>query len=699
MRDRKARRHSVTPSAEPERLQLPVTECRGVGPRISALLARMNILTVQDLLYNFPRHHLDRRNVTPIQSIVMSEPVVVMGEVVSVKGWRPTRSLHITQCVIRDDTGVVAAVWFNQPYMIKNIPKGSRLLLSGAVSQRRGLQLENPDMEILEDNKPEGLHTLGLIPIYPLTQGIGQKTMRRLVRMALDDFLSLVPESLPKRLRQSLRLFSTAEALSAIHFPPDHEALQRARGTLIFAEFAGLQLALLLPAKEKQQGIAFTAPPHLTDLFEKRLPFRLTAGQLAARDAIFRRMKSSRKMNVLLQGDVGSGKTVLAALAILKALENGRQAVLMAPTEVLAEQHHRYFQRFFDGMSTKVGLLTAARESSIKQQTFKLLAEGDPCLVVGTHALLSERVFMPGLGLVIIDEQHRFGVNQRGALSGKGLQADLLVMTATPIPRTLALTLYSGFDVVSIKEYPGGRTEVTTRVAPDVERMDIIRFARSQIGEGRQVFVVCPEIGNKAPAKYEKFMTVENAFKVYSKAFSEWDVGFLHGKMDAEQRARTFAKFREGRIKALVATSIIEVGVDVPNASVMIIEGADRFGLSQLHQLRGRVRRSTHNSFCFLITDSRTEPARQRLAALEATNDGFKIAEQDLLQRGPGEFLGTAQAGLPRLRIGHLLRDRDLLQQARHAIEEILESDPSLQSPEHEPLRVLIKPAQGLVHL
>jgi len=600
------------------------------------------------------------------------------------------RRLHIIECTVHDDTGSIKAVWFNQPYLLKKLLRGSKAILSGTVGCRNKIQIENPDIEILKGGGRDFLHTLGIIPVYPLTEGIGQKTLRRLVRSALDDFLEDIPETLPHGLLQWQSLPPRKDAFRSIHFPHDEDELKQARKRIAFEEFAALQVNLLYKINQAaSHGISFCARPLLTGLLKDRLPFSLTAAQADAVDKIFRRMESSRQMNVLLQGDVGSGKTAVAIYAMLKAVENSRQAALMAPTEILAEQHFTQVQRLVEGFDVPVFLLSAGRPALEKKEAVAFISSGKPCLVIGTHALIGHNVPLADLGLAIVDEQHRFGVNQRIALADKGVSPDLIVMTATPIPRTLALTLYSEFETILLDEVPAGRSFVKTVLVAEENRRPMLKFLQKQLQEGRQAFVVCPHIGAASGVDVEA-ANIKGALALYTKAFPDYVLAPLHGKMDLEERMRILDRFRSGQIQILVTTTIIEVGVDIPNASVIIIEGADKFGLTQLHQLRGRVGRSMHKSYCFLIADAATEQARQRLHFLESSTNGFQIAERDLQMRGPGEFLGTAQSGRLRLRVGHLVRDMDLLREARQQMMAILEADPFLELPQNEVLKSML---------
>ncbi len=687
--------------SEKSPLSQSITLCRGVGPSTAALLAKLGITTIEDLLFHFPRTYLDRRRITHIACVKPSHMTVIQGEISRIRFFRPSRRLHITTCTVTDATASLEAVWFNRPYLRKTLLKGATAIFSGPVSSERGLQIMNPDIEPITAEKRKLLHTLSLVPVYPLTEGLGQKRVRRLMRDALADWLDALDETLPEPIMKKWRLPPRNEALRAMHFPENIGAANRARERIAFEEFLALQLVIQsATSSESEAGVAHVSTPSFTRDFESRLPFKLTDAQRRTVAAIFRNMEAPRRMNVLLQGDVGSGKTVVAAYSMLKALENRKQAVLMAPTEILAEQHFGSLRRLLDGLNVKVALLYGSLPPEKRNRTLTLLASGEPCIVVGTHSLIWEKVRIPNASLVVIDEQHRFGVHQRAALSQKGLIPDLIVMTATPIPRTLALTFYGGFEVLVIDELPAGRRPVATRYVDDSNRRKMYEFVRKQIAGGRQAFVVCPEIGEGGKAESGPVISVKQALTEYKRSFPEYRIEVLHGRLGMDERDQVFSRFKEHMSDILIATSIIEVGVDVPNASVMIIESADRFGLAQLHQLRGRVGRSHHKSYCFLMGAPSTPESLRRIEVMTSTNDGFEIAEQDMQLRGPGEFLGTAQSGMPPLRAGHLIRDAWLMDRAREEAAETLAADPHLEAFENRPLRLLLRPFRSdSVHL
>jgi ATP-dependent DNA helicase RecG len=561
--------------------------------------------------------------------------------------------------------------------------------------------MENPDIEILSGGEPDFLHTLGLVPVYPLTEGLGQKQLRRLMRAVVEDFVGRVPENLPMRLMEDEKLVSRREALRSIHFPDTTGELEAARKRIAFEEFLALQVCVQSTTSvESGGGIAHDSAPTLTSLLDERIGFHPTRAQRRAIAEVFRRMESPHQMNVLLQGDVGAGKTLVGAYSMLKAVENGRQAVLMAPTEILAEQHCSLLRELLHGTEVRIALLSGSRSAADRKDALELLASGTPSLVVGTHALIGKGVDISNAGLIIIDEQHRFGVNQRAALREKDINPDLIVMTATPIPRTLALALYGNFETVIIDECPPGRHPVETRHVQGSDREWMRRLVREQIESGRQAFVICPEIGPRSGPADRTMASATRTHREISRMFADFSVGLLHGRIPSAEREKAILRFRSGDIQILVATTMVEVGVDVPNATIMIIENADRFGLAQLHQLRGRVGRGHHKSYCLLAAEPSTEEAARRMDIMISTNDGFRIAEQDMLLRGPGEFLGAAQSGLPRLRIGHLVKDSALLERARRAARTVLGADPRLEAPENAPLRHLPGVRRlGTVHL
>ena len=684
-------------------LSSPVTECKGVGPKTAVALQRLGIATLEHLIYHLPRSYLDRRKVFKIGSIEPPGQFVIQGEISGIRSFRRSGRRHITQCVVRDGTGSIKAVWFNQPYMGRSLPKGAEAIFSGNVVDRNGLQMTNPDVEVLSGKEKDILHTLALIPLYPLTRGVGQKKMRRLLWTALDAFLDSAPENLPREIIESERLMPRREALRTMHFPQSEADPDAARRRIAFEEFLALQLCIQASSPpDSETGIAQNAPRHVTDKFETQLPFDLTKAQQTAIAQISTLMESQTQMNALLQGDVGTGKTMVAVYAMLKAIENGKQAVLMAPTEILAEQHaagiSKHMRTLLEENAIQVALLTGSRPPDEKKHAMELLASGRPALIIGTHSLIGRSIEMPNAGLIVIDEQHRFGVGQRAMLKAKGIDADLLIMTATPIPRTLALAFYGNFQTIAINEYPAGRHPVETRHVGDNKREGMYRALGRIVKKGRQAFVVCPEIDTRSEPGDRPLASLNRMRREYTKRFPELCIELMHGRLSPEEREAVLDRFRGGEINMLIATIIIEVGVDVPNAGVIVIEDADRFGLAQLHQLRGRVGRSSHKSYCFLAGEPTTEKAARRIEIMTSTCDGFEISEQDLLLRGPGEFLGSAQSGVPPLRVGHLILDADLLERARDVAQELVRNDIGLQSAKNKPLHFLLGGKLGEVH-
>jgi len=592
--------------------------------------------------------------------------------------------------LLRDPTGYLTAVWFNQPYLGKVLRRGQTMFLHGRVARFRNgpLQMQHPEYELVEDGEDETLHTGRLVPIYRLTEGLTQRPLRSLLWRVVDQYAGKVPESLPEALRRRRRLVPLPTALRGIHFPETDDELAAARRRLVFEDFFLLQLGLAIRRQRegRTRGIVMDPAGELVARLRRSLPFALTAAQERVWEEIRRDLAAPYAMNRLLQGDVGSGKTIVAAMAILAAVEAGYQTALMAPTEILAEQHYMTLDPLLPSLGVPVALLTGAIKGREREALLEGAATGRvPCLV-GTHALIQEGVEFRRLGLAVVDEQHRFGVVQRAVLRKKGDNPHVLVMTATPIPRTLALTLYGDLDVSVIDELPPGRQPIKTVVRDEGKRPQIYAFLRKQIEEGRQVYVVCPLV-EESEATDLKAAT-EMAERLQREVFPDLSVGLLHGRMSLPGKESVMGVFKAGKTHVLVSTTVIEVGIDVPNASVMLVEHAERFGLSQLHQLRGRVGRGPWNSYCILLASGTpSAEARRRMAALAETGDGFRIAEVDLQLRGPGEFFGTRQSGLPEFRVADLLRDGRVLEEARQEAFALVGADPDLRQPEHRSLR------------
>jgi ATP-dependent DNA helicase RecG len=660
-----------------EALATPVQFLKGVGPRRAADLEHVGLVTLEDLLYRFPLRYEDRSRLQPISSLKPGQTASISGRILAA-GLRTTRrpGFKIFEAAVDDGSGSLRAVWFNQPFLKDVFVRGQHVVFYGVVEMRgsASLQITNPQYEILDDEEGETIHTGRIVPVYERTGAVTPKMQRRLVFDALQSLPADLPEHLPEELRVRLGLPTRYAALLATHFPPQDtpiEALNRfatpAQQRLIFEEAFLFQLGVLArrqAAEAEQKTAAIHVDDRIRESARKVLPFRLTNGQKQALKEIVDDMQRSFPMNRLLQGDVGAGKTIVALLAALVAMENGLQAAFMAPTEILAEQHFANISRLLQSSSFRVALLTGSTTSAVRREQLAEIQAGSIHLVVGTHALVQGDVGFRQLGLAVIDEQHRFGVLQRATLRAKGLHPDVLVMTATPIPRTLALTVYGDLDVSVIRELPAGRLPVKTTARPESRRDEIYEFVRGQIDAGRQAYVVYPLV--EESAKIDLKAATEMHDHLAQEVFPSYRVGLLHGRMKSDAKDRVMRSFAAGELQILVSTTVVEVGVDVPNATVMLIEHAERFGLSQLHQLRGRVGRDRHQSFCFLLYQSPlSDDARERLGAMTETTDGFEIAERDLRLRGPGDFFGTRQAGMPTFRTIDLVRDRELLDAAQ----------------------------------
>ena len=652
---------------------------KGVGPRRAAELERAGLRTCEDLLYRFPIRFEDRSRVRISSEAVSGEVVSLCGEVISA-GLRHTRrrGFSLFEMLARDDAGMFKIVWMNQPFLGGVFTPGQRVSFHGKMERREpgGLRLTNPKYEILEtsnETDKEGLHTTRIVPIYERVGSLTSKQLRRLVYTALTVLPSVIEEPLPAAVRCRHGLPGRREALWEAHFPPRETSLELlnrfrtpAQIRLILEELFLFQLGLCL----RRQAGRDESKPHkivVNDRIRRSarnvLPFRLTPGQRAALKTIVDDLCRSSAMNRLLQGDVGCGKTIVAVLAALVTMENDLQVAFMAPTELLAEQHYLSLKSLLGASRFRVTLLTGSAKTESKRRTMMEIADGTASLVVGTHSLVQKGVRFGALGLVVIDEQHRFGVLQRATLRDKGRQPDVLVMTATPIPRTLALTSYGDLDVSVIKDQPPGRVPVTTTVETESRREDVYASIGRQLRKGKQAYIVYPLVDESAKMDLKAATVMA---RTISEQFPRYKVGLLHGRMNAGEREAEMGRFACGRLDILVATTVIEVGVDVANATVMLVEHAERFGLAQLHQLRGRVGRGSCRAYCWLLyKEPLSEMGRARLAAVAETVDGFKIAEHDLRLRGPGEVLGTRQSGLPTLRAANLLRDQDLVETAR----------------------------------
>ncbi|TVU55389.1 MAG: ATP-dependent DNA helicase RecG [Arthrospira sp. PLM2.Bin9] len=688
---RRSSTQEVTPPKLPE-LDQGLKEL--VGPRNSDLLARLGIYTIYDLLYYYPRDHIDYARQVPIKELEPGETVTIVAEVKRCNCFSSpkNRQLTILELIVKDRTGQLKISRFyagnrysNKGWQHKqkyNYPPGAIIAASGLVKKNKyGITLDNPELEILDraDSHAASMKIGRVLPVYPLSEGIGADLVRKAVLAALPAANKL-PESLPPKLREKYQLIEISDAITNIHFPPNRDWLASARRRLVFDEFFYLQIGLLQRrqvSKTNEKSAALLPQGELIEQFYKMLPFELTKAQKRVIGEILTDLNSEEPMNRLIQGDVGAGKTVVAVVAMLAAIQAGYQTALMAPTEVLAEQHYQKLVGWLNLMHLPVELLTGSTKTAKRRQIHAQLQTGELPVLVGTHALIQDPVNFHKLGLVVIDEQHRFGVHQRAKLQQKGESPHVLTMTATPIPRTLSLTLHGDLDVSQLDELPPGRQPIQTTMLSGRKRQEAYDLISREVAQGRQVYVVLPLV--EESEKLDVRSAVEEHQKLQTKIFPELAIALLHGRMSSQEKEAAIAKFREGETNILVSTTVVEVGVDVPNATVMLIENAERFGLSQLHQLRGRVGRGAHKSYCLLMSGSSSPEAKQRLQVLEQSQDGFFIAEMDMELRGPGQVLGTRQSGLPDFALASLVEDREVLELAREAAQKVIQKDYTLE--------------------
>jgi len=665
---------------ERDPLSTNVQYVKGVGPRCAAVLARLGIHTAKDLLYHKPRAWQDRTKIKPIAKAREGETAMFSGEVIDTNLKKIRYRRTIFEALIEDGTGEMVLTWFNQPYMADKFRVGDRLLAWGRVGNYQGLpQIVAPEFEITDEDEETGGPHQGIVPVYPLTEGINNRRMRRIVSNALDKYAAALDEFVDEKILLKRRLVPLSRAVRDMHFPESDQARAKALRRLKFDELFLLETAMAL----RRQAIAESggAPPiRVTDRVDERIrrlfDFDFTPDQDAVIEDLRRDLDSSAPMNRLLQGDVGSGKTVVAIYALLSAVAAKHQAAIMAPTEILAEQHHRTLSKLLRKARVNFALLTGGTPAAQKARIKKETAAGEIDILIGTHSLIQETVDFRRLGLVVMDEQHKFGVLQRAELKRKGANPHSLVMTATPIPRTLTLTVFGDLDVSIIENGPPGRKEVTTRWVPPEKREEALEFIRKRLAEGRQAFFVYPLI--EGSEKSDVKSAVETARELEN-VYGEFGVELVTGAMDSKSKEAAMRAFRSRKAHVLVATVVIEVGIDIPNASIMVVENAERFGLSQLHQLRGRIGRGAHRSWCLLFGEPATDEARKRLEIMAATSDGFRIAEEDLKLRGPGEFFGTRQHGLPEFRFADIIDDWKLLVAAREDAFELVRGDPGLR--------------------
>jgi ATP-dependent DNA helicase RecG len=685
-------------------LLTPIQYVKGVGPKLAKLFEKKGIFTVEDALYFLPRCYEDRRNLKKISELKSGRKETGFGEILlSGVAFYQNRRKRVFEAVVGDGSGVITLKWFagNERYLIDRFKKGRRLIFSGEVRWfNYQKEIHHPDVEMVDgDIEKDYLNFKRIVPIYSETEGLHQRTLRKLLKNILDGYANELSSPIPQEILERQDLISFPEAFRRVHFPLDGESMEvlnnhrsDAHRRIIFDEFFFLELGLALKKKGMtlETGISFKAEGYFPQKLLNQLSFQLTHAQERVWEEIKEDLRKPHPMNRLVQGDVGSGKTVVALLASLYVIECGYQAAIMAPTEVLAEQHYLNLHRWVEPLGVKVILLTSSVKGSEREDLYDRIRMGDVQLVIGTHAVIQEPVEFNRLGLAIIDEQHKFGVVQRGLLKKKGGNPDVLVMTATPIPRTLAMTIYGDLDVSVIDEMPPGRMPVETKVFPESAREKVYRIMGEEVKKGRQAFIVYPLV--EESEKLDLKDATRMAEHLQKDVFPGFQIGLLHGRMKSDEKEAIMMEFKEGKVQILVATTVIEVGIDIPNASVMVVEHAERFGLSQLHQLRGRIGRGRYPSKCILLAQYRSsEEARVRLRAMGRTNDGFQIAEEDLTLRGPGDFFGIRQSGFPDFRVAHLVRDTPILVEARKEAFQLIREDPELTYPSHTALRNVLK--------
>ncbi len=665
------------PSGEKLSLKSDVMYLKGIGPKIAYILNKLGIYTVSDLLYYFPRKHVDYSTRTRIKDLEVGETTTIFGTIKSVEAFTTKNNLGVVKVKINDGTGRISLNFFaskSNKYALERMkgqfPKGSGIMVSGQVkfnSYDGMLTMDKPSYSIMDDDvlNPANLNIARIVPVYPLSENLNIKTLRRAVYNALQLFKGNIETILPEYIIEKYHLMEKKDAVENMHFPADNKSLQQARYTLVFEELFLIQLKLALLRAENNKTISsiplVIKPEGLVTKFIEGLPFELTSAQKRAVNEILNDLNSTKPMQRLLQGDVGSGKTVVAAIMLLAAIENGYQAAIMAPTEILAQQHYNNLVNWLTPLGLKVELLIGSIGKKQRKESETNLRNGQAHIAVGTHALIQEGVDFANLGAVVIDEQHRFGVKQRLALRKKSQNPQVLTMTATPIPRTLAITMNGDLDLTIIDELPKGRKPIITTITNS--RRQIAELIRHEVASGRQAYIVYPLI-DESETLSAKAATKEKE-RWQNEVFPDYRIGLLHGKLKNDEKDEVMERFKNREYDILVSTTVVEVGVDVPNATVIVIENAERFGLSQLHQLRGRVGRSDLQSYCILSTSAKSQETRARLDIMTQTNDGFVIAEKDLQIRGPGEFLGTRQSGLPDMLIADIVGDAKILEQAR----------------------------------
>jgi ATP-dependent DNA helicase RecG len=676
-------------------LERKLAEIKGIGPSLQKKLKKLDIETVEDLLFHFPSRYLVAPSFKRIEEIKAGEEARILAKVLEIENlttWK--RKFILTQAILQDNSGSIKAVWFNQPHLLKVIKKESWLVILGKIKiDEYGIYFNNPEYELVSGpNFKEGnlLHTRNIIPIYPQTEGLSSRWLRKTIKKLLLLTKKNIKEWLPQEILKREKILSAKEALFNIHFPSSLEKAKKSKERFLFSEIFLIELFVLkqriLINQKKAPSITFNLPA--VKEFLNSLPFQLTLSQKKALFQIIKDLEKERPMNRLLQGDVGSGKTIVAIAASFNVVKAGWQVAFMAPTEILAQQHFQSFLKFLKDFKIRIALLTKnfaqiGEEKVKKKEILEKLKNDEIDILLGTHSLIEEKVKFSKLGLAILDEQHRFGIEQRAKLSSKNkgdFLCHFLSMTATPIPRTLALTLYGDLDISILDQMPKGERKVTTKIVSQKEREKIYQFVREKIREGKKAFVVCPRIEESKNSLLEEVKAVKREFEYLSKeVFPDFKVGMIHGKMNSKETNKIIEYFKAGEIKILVSTSIIEVGVDIPQASILIVESAENFGLAQLHQLRGRIGREGEEAFCFLFISKVTKKIRERLRAILKAKSGFELAELDLKIRGPGEFFGKKQWGLPDVAM-EALKNIKLVEKARNLAKEILKKDPYLKN-------------------
>ena len=673
-------------------LNKDVKYVKTVGPNRVKLLNKLNIYTLKDLITYFPRDYEDRSKPKNLCECVDGEEVLIEAMATGRINEMHKGKMTISRLVVKDQTGTCFITWFNQGYLRDKFQAGRMYRFFGKISNKNGrFEMNSPVYDEIDKSKNTGR----IIPIYPLTYELKQNTLRKIMENGLAEVKGMLPETLPEYIMKENNLWDINNTIERIHFPVELSDFNKARERLVFEELLTMQLALLKLKNNYEQntnGIQFDKNIKMSDVINE-LPFKLTKAQLRVLDEIDTDMESNKSMNRLLQGDVGSGKTVVAMIAAYKAVKSGYQAAIMAPTAILASQHLEGFKGILDKFGIRCELLISSITKKKKEEILHKLQEGEIDILIGTHAILEENVVFKKLGLVVTDEQHRFGVKQRGKIAAKGERPDVIAMSATPIPRTLALILYGDLDISIIDELPPNRKKIETYAVRKNMEERVNAFIRKQINEGRQAYIVCPLVEENEEMDLKS--VIELAEKYKKEIFREYKVEYLHGKMKAKEKDEIMQRFKDGEIKILIATTVIEVGVNVPNASIMVVENAERFGLAQLHQLRGRVGRGEYQSYCILKYEGNGETVRQRMKVMCDTNDGFIISEKDLELRGSGDFFGTEQHGLPEFKIANLFEDIGILKKAQKIAINIMEDDPLLEKEKNKKLNELVKDKFG----